>query len=78
MTCAARKFLQYLQQTAVDQTPITTQPPLFVEFCDWMRQDQGTHETALESYRRTIADALNTFGTATHDFNAAALRPFVR
>jgi integrase/recombinase XerD len=78
----ARKFLQYLQQTAVVAAehrpdPITRQPPLFVEFCDWMRQHQGTHETTLETYRRTIVDALNTLGTAKHDFNAAALRTFV-
>jgi integrase/recombinase XerD len=31
----------------------------------------------LETYRRTIVDALKTLGTATHDFNAAALRTFV-
>lgn len=78
----ARKFLQYLQQTAVvvaehRPDPIDTQPPLFVEFCDWMRQHQGTRETTLETYRRTIVDALSTLGTATHDFNAAALRAFV-
>jgi integrase/recombinase XerD len=78
----ARKFLQYLQQTAVvapehRPDPLATQPPLFVEFCDWMRRHQGTRETTLETYRRTIVDALSTLGTATHDFNAAALRTFV-
>src|SRR5215831_2799329 len=78
----ARKLLQYLQQTEVvaaehQPDPVTTQPPLFVEFCDWMRQHHGTRETTLETYRRTIVDALITLGTATHDFNAAALRTFV-
>ena len=78
----ARKFLQYLQQTAVVAAelrpdPVATQPALFVEFCDWMRRHQGTRETTLETYRRTIVDALKTLGTTAHDFNAAALRAFV-
>lgn len=78
----ACKFLQYLQQTAVVAAehrpdPIATQPPLFVEFCDWMRQHHGTRDTTLETYRRTIVDALSTLGTVAHDFNVTNLRAFV-
>lgn len=78
----ACKFLQYLQEIAIVAAadridPIATLPPLFVEFCDWMRQHHGTRDTTLETYRRTIVDALSTLGTSAQDFNVAGLRAFV-
>jgi hypothetical protein len=60
----ARIFLRHLHETSV--LPIAadrlkadaTVPALFVKFCDWMRQHRGTRDTTLETYRRTIVDAL--------------------
>jgi integrase/recombinase XerD len=78
----AHAFLRYLQDTAVlpPEDPGNTAaplPPLFVGFCDWMRQHHGTRDTTLETYRRTIVDALQTLGSHPQRFEATGLRAFV-
>jgi integrase/recombinase XerD len=54
-----------------------TMPALFLSFCDWMRQHHGTRDTTLETYRRTIVDALKALGTDPQRFDAARLRDFI-
>jgi integrase/recombinase XerD len=78
----ARLFLRHLQET--DVTPAVHQadmsaamPPLFLAFCDWMRQHRGTQDTTLNTYRRTIVDALQTLGSNPQRFEATGLRAFV-
>lgn len=78
----ARLFLRHLQETA--GTPAVhradmaaAMPPLFVDFCDWMRQHRGTQETTLNTYRRTIVDALQALGNNPRRFEATGLRAFV-
>jgi integrase/recombinase XerD len=76
----ARLFLLHLQESAVVATAAVTTTPLpllFVEFCDWMRQNHGTQDTTLSTYRRTIIDALQTLGSEPQSFEAAGLRAFV-
>jgi site-specific recombinase XerD len=78
----AQMLLRHLQQTAVisvtDRTATAaTMPALFVAFRDWMRQHHGTRDTTLETYRRTIVDALQALGTDPQRFDAARLRDFV-
>lgn len=79
-TRGARLFLQHLQELAVVPTAAVTEPPrpsLFVQFCGWMRQYRGTQDTTLDTYRRTILDALQTLGCEPQRFDAARLRGFV-
>jgi len=79
----ARVFLRHLQEMAVipaadrDVTAATT-PPLFAGFCDWMRQHHGVQDTTLNTYRRTILNALRALGPNPQRFEAAGLRAFVR
>ena len=56
---------------------MTTMPPLFVDFCGWMRQHRGTRDTTLNTYRRTIVDALQALGGDPQGFEATGLRAFV-
>jgi len=78
----ARVFVRHLQETGA--TPAMHQadmaaamPPLFLAFCDWMRQHRGTQDTTLQTYRRTIVDALLTLGSNPRRFDATGLRAFV-
>jgi site-specific recombinase XerD len=41
-----------------------------------MRQHRGTRDTTLETYRRTIVDALQVLGVETQHFDAIGLRAF--
>lgn len=77
----ARVFLRHLQEVAVipaaDAEAAPTMPPLFMEFCEWMRQHHGVQEATLNTYRRTIVDALQALGSNPRHFDAAGLRTFV-
>jgi len=78
----ARVFLRHLQETAIIPTTdraltTTSTPPLFEGFCDWMRQHHGLHDTTLNTYRRTILDAVQTLGSDPERFEATGLRAFV-
>lgn len=74
----ARLFLLHLQKLGViARAAITPMPSLFVGFCDWMRQYRGIQDTTLNTYRRTILDALKTLGSEPQRFDAAGLRAFV-
>jgi len=78
----ARVFLRHLRETAVIRTAdraitAATTPPLFAGFCDWMRQHHGVQDTTLNTYRRTILDALQTLGGNPQRFEATGLRAFV-
>jgi integrase/recombinase XerD len=78
----ARAFLRYLQAArvvpAVEQAATgSTMPPLFWQFCEWMRRHHGMRDTTLNTYRRTIVDALQTLGSNPRDFAIAGLRAFV-
>jgi site-specific recombinase XerD len=78
----ARVFLRHLQEIAVVPTTdraVTTAstPPLFEGFCAWMRQHHGVQDTTLNTYRRTILDALQTLGSDPRRFEATGLRAFV-
>jgi len=71
----ARVFLRHLQETAIIPTTdraltTTSTPPLFEGFCDWMRQHHGLHDTTLNTYRRTILDAVQTLGSDPERFEA--------
>lgn len=78
----AHIFLRHLHETSVlpiaADRPLTgaTAPALFVTFCDWMRQHRGTRDTTLETYRRTIVDALQALNPDTQHFDATGLRAF--
>ena len=59
----ARAFLRQLQEAgvipAVEQAASgPTMPPLFLQFCEWMRRHHGLRDTTLNTYRRTIVDVL--------------------
>jgi len=78
----ARAFLRHLQEMAVIPAAecagtAATMPPLFVGFCEWMRQHRGIQDTTLNTYRRTIVDALQALGSNPRYFEAAGLRAFV-
>ena len=78
----AHAFLRHLQETAVTRptdraVTAAPLPPLFVAFCDWMRQHHGAQDTTLETYRRTIVDALQSLGSNPRRFDAAGLRAFI-
>lgn len=78
----AHAFLRHLQETAItppeDPANIAAPlPPLFVGFCDWMRQHRGVQDTTLNTYRRTIVDALQTLGSNPQRFEVTGLRAFV-
>jgi site-specific recombinase XerD len=76
------KFVRFLQKAGViaheqQDERAATSPALFVEFSDWMRQHHGTRDSTLETYRRTIVDAIRTLEFSSHDITPAALRAFV-
>jgi len=78
----ARAFLRHLQEasviSAVEQTETGSKmPPLFLQFCEWMRRLHGMRDTTLNTYRRTIVDVLQTLGSNPQDFSIAGLRAFV-
>jgi site-specific recombinase XerD len=78
----AHAFLRHLQEAAVIPTANhaasgLTMPPLFMQFCEWMRQHHGMRDTTLNTYRRTIVDALQTLGSNPRDLTIAGLRAFV-
>jgi site-specific recombinase XerD len=78
----ARVFLRHLQEIAVIPTAdravtAASTPPLFEGFCDWMRQHHGVQDTTLNTYRRTILDAVQTLGSNPERFEATGLRAFV-
>lgn len=78
----ARAFLRHLQEVAVIPAAecagtVARMPPLFVGFCEWMRQHHGIRDTTLNTYRRTIVDALHALGGDPRHFEAAGLRAFV-
>lgn len=78
----ARAFLRYLQEAkvipAVEQGASgPAMPPLFLQFCEWMRRHHGIRDTTLNTYRRTIVDVLQTLGSNPQDFAIAGLRAFV-
>jgi hypothetical protein len=78
----ARLFVRHLRETgatpAMHQADmVAAMPPLFLAFCDWMRQHRGTRDTTLHTYRRTIVDALQTLGSNPQRFDATGLRAFV-
>ena len=78
----ARAFLRYLQEAGVipaveHAASDPTMPPLFLQFCEWMRRHHGLRDTTLNTYRRTIVDVLQTLGSNPQDFTIAGLRAFV-
>ncbi|UIF88259.1 tyrosine-type recombinase/integrase [Cupriavidus sp. UYPR2.512] len=78
----ASAFLRHLQATSavpvVEQAATRpTMPPLFLQFCEWMRRHHGMPDTTLNTYRRTIVDVLQTLGSNPRDFAIADLRAFV-
>jgi site-specific recombinase XerD len=78
----ARAFLRYLQESRgiplVEQAPSgPAMPPLFLQFCEWMRRHHGLRDTTLNTYRRTIVDVLRTLGSNPQDFAIADFRAFV-
>jgi hypothetical protein len=78
----ARAFLRYLQEASIipavrQAASGPTMPPLFLQFCEWMRRHHGVRNTTLNTYRRTIVDVLQTLGSNPQDFAIADLRAFV-
>ena len=78
----ARAFLRYLQEAAIISAEdrvetLATMPPLFVGFCEWMRQHHGIRDTTLNTYRRTIVAALQALGSNPRHFEAVSVRTFV-
>jgi integrase/recombinase XerD len=50
-------------------------PPLFFEFCDWMKAHRGTLEITLASYRLPVSNLLKTLGPP-NTYSSQLLRAF--
>jgi site-specific recombinase XerD len=78
----ARHFVTFLEMTgrlsAFNSGPLaSSEPKLFVEFCDWMETHRGTTTATLNTYRLTLIDVLQTLGDQPAQYDARTLRAFI-
>ena len=77
----ARLFVTYLRDTSIISTP-SVEPPihdpaLLSAFCQWMRQQRGTCDVTLYTYRIYIRELLRRLGEQPSRFDARRLRAFL-
>ena len=76
----ARLFVTYLRGTSIISTrsvePPIHDPALLTAFCQWMRQQRGTCDVTLYTYRIYIRELLRRLGEPSR-FNARRLRAFL-
>src|SRR5215472_7239575 len=77
--CHFVTFLASTHRVASSATtsPISSLPPLLVEFRHWMHTHRGTTETTLNNYRLPLLDLLATLGEQPARYNAKGLRDFI-
>ncbi len=75
----ARHFVSFLKEVSDSKQapPKSTDPDLFISFCQWMRAQRGTMDSTLNNYRLTIIDLLETLGDQPEQYTAETLRTFV-
>nr|WP_320013488.1 tyrosine-type recombinase/integrase [uncultured Desulfobacter sp.] len=75
----ARHFVSFLKEVSNSRQalPESTEPDLFVSFCQWMKIQRGTMDSTLNNYRLTIIDLLKTLGDQPEKYTAETLRTFV-
>ena len=78
---SARLFVRFLSTTGIG-TPSAPQclescPPVFHEFAQWMRQQRGTRDITLDTYRRPITALVEHIGSEPKDWSVRELRQFV-
>jgi len=80
LLCGVRLFVRYLCGAGVDVSraiePVTQDPALFVAFREWMREQRGTSDVAIDNYRIPILDFLRCIDDAA-GIDAHMLRQFV-
>jgi site-specific recombinase XerD len=76
-----RLFFSYLRRAGVLTTSISEHalqdPPLFAEFCQWMRKQRGTCDRTLQSYDPDLRELLKSLGEDPSSFDSQSLRKFV-
>jgi integrase/recombinase XerD len=78
MLHGARLFLAHLRRTGlIPNVAVSADPALLVAFHRWMRQQRGSCDGTLKTYRRPILDLLNSVGEDPARFDARSLRQFV-
>lgn len=79
--CGARAFGEYLQRAGVvpagTKERTVREPPLWATFHRWMREQRGTSNATLCTYRIPILELLKSLGEDPHQFEATNLRAFV-
>jgi len=74
-------FLKHLQDAAIIASVAVESaapaPPLFIAFCQWMRDQRGTCENTLSNYGVHILGLLRRLGNEPDTFDAQSLRRFV-
>jgi len=77
----ARLFVTYLRGTSIISTrfvePPFHDPALLTAFCQWMRQQRGTRDVTLYTYRIYIRELLRRLGEQPRRFDARRLRAFL-
>lgn len=78
----ARHFVTFLETTGrlspFDlSAPASSDPKLFVEFCDWMETHRGTTRATLNTYRLALIETLQTLGDQPAQYDARTLRAFI-
>jgi len=77
----ARLFLTYQRDARINPLraakPPVEDPVLLSDFCQWMRQQRGTCDVTLHTYRIHIRELLRRLGEDPTSFDARRLRAFV-
>jgi site-specific recombinase XerD len=75
----ARLFVEYLRSTGLIAAPVepNQDPPLLVDFRQWMSQQRGTGDGTLNHYSLGIRALLRRLGEDPRRFDVQSLRQFV-
>lgn len=74
---AARRFVEFLEDSSVITREVVAEYPPVEEFCCWMRRHRGVKESTLRSYRRVVRQLIDAIGTDAASYDATELRSFV-
>jgi site-specific recombinase XerD len=78
--CGARLFVSHLRDVGAIAASVCKDPEdpdLLVTFSQWMRQQRGTRETTLDSYKIYLRELLKRLENEPKRFDAGILRGFV-
>ncbi|MBM4257953.1 MAG: integrase [Deltaproteobacteria bacterium] len=75
----ARHLVTFLEASghAAPLPSVSSDPQLFVDFCDWMQTHRGVSAVTLTNYRRPLLAFLQTLGEDPTQYDARALRVFI-